>query len=404
MQFHSEDRGVFDDDTVKLTKDGYLIATPRVARTGIQLYSGKEMGQPDKHVVRVYRPEAEVFSKDALASYAFRPVTDNHPPEMVSANNWKKYAVGSISGDVLRDGEFIRTPLVVMDRATIRKIADGKAELSVGYDTEIVFGEGLTPDGQPYDAVQTAIRVNHVAIVDAARGGNKLRIGDEVGHFDNVYSKQPAEPKVEIEQMSTKIVDVAGIKLEVPEVAASVIAKVLADGEANVKRLMDALDAANAALADATSKSVTALSEAVAAHEATKAALVEANKKLADGAMTPALLDAAVAARADVIAKAKAVMGATFDAGTKSDAAIRREVVDAKIGDAAKGWSDDNVSAAFVTLTRDAKSVVDNSTVHRQAAAFDGVNTGDAFAIADKAVETRNARLANAWKTAGAAN
>lgn len=43
--------------------DGYLGADARVARTGIQLYAGHEVGKPEMAVVRVYRPEGEVFSK-----------------------------------------------------------------------------------------------------------------------------------------------------------------------------------------------------------------------------------------------------------------------------------------------------------------------------------------------------
>jgi Uncharacterized protein conserved in bacteria (DUF2213) len=32
------------DAKVRFTKDGYLVATPRIARTGIQLYRGSECG------------------------------------------------------------------------------------------------------------------------------------------------------------------------------------------------------------------------------------------------------------------------------------------------------------------------------------------------------------------------
>jgi hypothetical protein len=35
----------------------------------------------------------------------------------------------------------------------------------------------------------------------------------------------------------------------------------------------------------------------------------------------------------------------------QSDAQIRRQVVDSKLGDVAKGWSDDQITASFNTLT-----------------------------------------------------
>jgi len=109
--------------------DGYLVADARVARTGIQLYAGYEVGKPEMPVVRVYRPDAEVFSRDTLASFAHRPVTNDHPEEPVTADNWREHAVGQTADEIARDGQFIRVPLMVADAATIKAIEDGKREL-----------------------------------------------------------------------------------------------------------------------------------------------------------------------------------------------------------------------------------------------------------------------------------
>lgn len=185
-QIEMQDRVSLDDANIRMTGDGYLIATPRIARTGIQLYRGSEVHMDDKTIVRVYRPEQEVFHKDHMHSLAFRPVTDDHPREMVTSDNWKKYAVGSIGDEVARDGEFIRVPIVLMDQAVIDKVRDGKSELSVGYMCDLKFEDGVTPDGEKYDAIQTNIRANHLAVVDAARGGVKLRIGDDAGKRVNM--------------------------------------------------------------------------------------------------------------------------------------------------------------------------------------------------------------------------
>jgi cation transport regulator ChaB len=82
-----------------ITPEGYLKAAPRIARTGIQLYSGDELGWENKPVVRVYRPETEVFSLDALKGLSNRPVTINHPDQMVDSKNWKQHAVGHLGSD-----------------------------------------------------------------------------------------------------------------------------------------------------------------------------------------------------------------------------------------------------------------------------------------------------------------
>lgn len=167
---------------VKKTKDGYLVANPRIARHGIQLYRGSELGIKDKAVVRVWRPEEEVFSKDAVASLTHRPLTNDHPPVPVTAENWKKYATGQFGDEAMKDGDFLRVPMVMMDSAAIADYDAGKRQLSVGYSCDLVIESGTVPDGaykgQAYDAIQRGIRGNHIAQCKAARGGERLAIGD----------------------------------------------------------------------------------------------------------------------------------------------------------------------------------------------------------------------------------
>ena len=56
----------------KDTQDGYLVATSKIARTGIQLYRADEVGLIGSHAVRVYRAESEVFSKDEIGRASCR--------------------------------------------------------------------------------------------------------------------------------------------------------------------------------------------------------------------------------------------------------------------------------------------------------------------------------------------
>ena len=46
--------------------------------------------------------------------------------------------------------------------------------------------------GEEYDAIQTNLHMNHLALVDKARGGDKLRIGDQ-GNPDIISPAQPTE-------------------------------------------------------------------------------------------------------------------------------------------------------------------------------------------------------------------
>src|SRR5689334_4721001 len=91
VQFH--DRALIDGPA-RLTKEGHLVATARVARANnIQDYMPSEIGmepKADGTPYRIFRPEAEVFAKDALSSAAHRPITIDHPKQDVSAENWKQ--------------------------------------------------------------------------------------------------------------------------------------------------------------------------------------------------------------------------------------------------------------------------------------------------------------------------
>ena len=165
------------------TADGYMVADVRCARTGVQQYTGAEVGRPDLASVNVYRPESTVFDRASLATYAGKPVTIGHPSVPVNAENWKKYAVGDVGMDIARDGEFVRVPLKLMDFAAINAVQGGQKEISMGYSVEIEWESGIAPDGSHYDAIQKGpLRINHLAIVEKARGGDQLRIGDSMNN------------------------------------------------------------------------------------------------------------------------------------------------------------------------------------------------------------------------------
>jgi len=163
------------------TDEGYLIVPARIARTGVQEYYAGEMGLQDREVtdtVRVYRPASEVFSSDSLGSFSSKPVTDNHPPVLLDAKNTKTYAVGFCEPDIIKDGDYVKAVLHITDSAAIERVKSGKVELSNGYTSKIEWTPGVTSSGEAYDAIQTDIRGNHIAIVDAGRCGAACRIAD----------------------------------------------------------------------------------------------------------------------------------------------------------------------------------------------------------------------------------
>lgn len=362
------------------TADGYLVADARIARTGIQTYLGSEVGQPDKATVRVYRPGSEVFSEDTLKSAAHRPVTNDHPAELVSSDNWKQHAVGQTGDEVTGEAIFIRVPLMVSDGATIRDIEAGKRELSAGYTCDLDFTPGTTPTGEAYDAIQKNIRLNHVAIVQAGRAGSQVRIGDGAVKW-GASPVNDATPEKD-PPMTLKTVTVDGIPVEVTDQGATVIAT-LQQRIADAATKATATETAHAAVVDGLNKQLAAKDAEI---DGLKAKVVDA-----------AALDKLVASRANLVTVAKAIAKDVKVEGL-TDAAIRKAVVTAVLGDAAvKDKADAYIDARFEILAEDAAKKAANPADPFAAALKDGIQpTGDA----DKAVTDAYAAMVKDMQSA----
>lgn len=320
------------------TADGYLIAEAKSVRTGIQLYSGDEVGKPEMPIVRVYRPADQVFADASLQSFTHAPVTMNHPDEAVTADNWKDLAVGEVSTAAKKDGEWVHLPLILKDAKAIAEVEEGKRELSAGYTCELVWGDGVTPDGQQFDATQTNIKINHLAVVTRARAGSQARIGDGASWGASPFTQTADERKGPMADTLRKML-VDGLQVETTDAGAAAIEKLLGDKKALETRLDDAEKAHQAALA------------AKDAELAKKDAAIDAEKAKV---LSDADIDKRVQARADLITVAKSIAKDVKTEGL-SDAAIRKAVVVAKFGDAAiAGKPDAYVDARFDLLVEDA--------------------------------------------------
>jgi hypothetical protein len=368
---------VFDAGAnVHRTADGYLAASPRIARTGIQVYKGWEMGVPEKETVRIYRPEKEVFAPDSLRSYAHKPVTNDHPKEAVTSDNWRKYAVGHTADEILRDGGFIRIPIMISDANTIQDIEEGKTQLSLGYTMELDWTPGKAPNGEAYDGVQRNIRANHLALVAAARGGKELRVGDSTEGTTLM-----------------KKITVDNASFDVDDAAAVVIPR-------HVERLEKGV--ADAAVALKTAQ------DAAAKDAATIATLTAENatlkKKVEDAKLTPQQIEQLVRDRAEVVGLARAVLGDKVVTDGREVSDIKRQVVDSAMGATAKSWNEEQVASSFAVLTKDAK-------VGEQREARDGLTRAlsnpavphNAQQTLDAAYEEYDASLRNSWKKKTAA-
>ena len=366
---------------VRRTSDGYLTAFARAARTGVQVYRGVELGRPDMEFVRVLRPETEVFSDKSLRTYTHRPMTNDHPPVPVNKDNWKKYAVGQTGGEVLRDGQYVRVPIVLMDRDVIADYESGKKQLSLGYLSDIDWSAGVE-DGVEYDAVQRNIRANHLAVVAAARGGPKLAIGDE-----------QKERRMTDKTLKTMLVD--GVSVEMTDTAAQIVdrefaklRKQIADSETTAQEKTEKVSALEKQVAELTASSQKA-------NDAQTAEIAALKQQVADSQVTPQKLDQLVKDRAEVVEKARAVIGDKLIVDGKSLADIRKQVVLAQLGDTAKDWNDTMIGAGFATIVSNVKIESKDAL----ADAFRSKPIGDADAArVSEAYRKRDEDISNAWK------
>ena len=144
-----------------------------LTRTGIFSYQN-----PDGSTRREYRPADEVFSPASLASFSGRPLTVGHRLDAVTSNEWKDVAVGDVRDDAKPAGDFVRATVQVNHAGTIARV-DSKdlVEVSCGYKCDLDPTPG-TYQGQPYDAIQRNIRLNHVALLppNMGRAGNSVRL------------------------------------------------------------------------------------------------------------------------------------------------------------------------------------------------------------------------------------
>jgi hypothetical protein len=408
------------------TPEGFLRVPIVIARSGIQLYTAEEVGdesRPPGEVVRVWRPPDEVFSPDAISSFRGKPITNDHPGELIDAasigdieSGWS----GWTCDDVRRDGDLLIGTAVVARKDAIQDINAGKKELSGGYSAVYEVVSGVSPAGESYDAIQTKIRGNHVAIVKAGRCGAACRIADhKTGATERLHREghtvkiqlggKDHEVSDDTASAITAITDASAAKdTELEELQAKFDAeKAARDGLA--QKLLDKNDEGEEEEEDEgleeeedefpfekkekgedkklSAKDASKLSKkALIAHSDRLQARLDAN----DSAAHAAKSDERVHARADLIADARRLFPAVETHGQKAHA-IRCEVIractDKDMSDKSRAY----VSARFDMLKEGGGEA--DRFIRRNPA--DGV-------VPDKCRDARRAsmdRSANAWKS-----
>lgn len=209
-------------DRAKRTGAGGARVPASISRTGVQVYTD-ENGK----VVREFRPPEAVFAPGSLATLASIPVTVGHPPGGVTPLNHRQVSVGHVTDappGKRNDGpvDWVDTAMVVSDAEALRRIdlppehPKALTEVSMGYMADVVPEPGVTPDGQHYDARQTNIRFNHLALLETghARAGKGARLRLDGNQEPTMFARTDDNSTPAQVQAHKQLVKVDGIDCE----------------------------------------------------------------------------------------------------------------------------------------------------------------------------------------------
>lgn len=210
----------FIKGSIEKTPEGFLVIEAVITRPGVFTYMVG--GKPTKR----YCPPDVVFDEKSYNTLKLKPVIAGHPymepGNVITPENVKEWEKGSVGETIYRSGDDLMCKFTVKEKTAIEQIENKElAELSCGYLVQVDNTPGYTPDGVPYDSVQTARPMyNHISLERSGRVGNAiipaLDSGEEVRgvSFDNEETQKSSNIGVN-SNMAT--ITENGVSYEVPD-------------------------------------------------------------------------------------------------------------------------------------------------------------------------------------------
>ena len=340
------------------TPEGYLTVNVPITRPGVFPYQ-----RQDGTVQMEAKLPDEIFSDRTIRSARSKPVTDGHPNEPVTIDNYQTYAKGMSHTDSRVEDFKLYISLTVTDKALIEKIHEGYNEISIGFLSDVVAESG-TYNGDQYEYVQRNVEINHIAIVEKGRAGPEvaIRADSDAWQVNDDNKGGHTMPVYKID----------GKDFEVDSAVKSHIEKLQAQLETAQTKAgtVDALQGR---------------------YDALETKLEKAEKDLADEKakqVSADELDKHVEARVQLIGAAKPLLGDSFDFVGKSDREIKEAVISTTKQDfKGDGKSDDYINAFFDATVEQVQSTGFSSTGANSA------YTGDAATNEKELEEMKNKRL-----------
>lgn len=336
---------------------GFLYAkNVPIARTGVFPYL-----KADGAVSWEAKLPTELLADSTVESANGKPVTNDHPDELVTKDNAGKYMKGVTMSNAHTEGDTIRVDMAITDSDLIKAIQGGKQELSIGFRTDVepVSGEY---DGMHYDSIQKSIEINHVAVVKRGRAGHNIRITGDSAAMVEDYVPQTGKKgpemadytKVYLGDSSVTVLDSDVEKVTKANQDLQSAKSASADKDKQIADLKKQVADLKAQLADLKSGKEDADKAKAEADSANKtiAALQEKLKSFEGDAF-----DKKVAERLELIEAVKPYLGDSYDFSGKTERDIKLDSIKADDADFdAEGKSDTYINAYFDAMRAHHKS------------------------------------------------
>jgi len=347
----------WDYQPLEKNDEGFLLGRAVATTIGVFPYL-----QADGSVRRELRAPEHVYHPDSVASLKMVPITNDHPPGVaVTADNVGQYTVGNVGEEVTADQMhgFISTSVSIQQKKAVQDVEAGKRGLSCGYTTDVVERPGIW-GGVAYDAIQTNIRYNHLAIVDEGRAGDDAvlkmdgaMVAEECGGTKRKNEKN--KPKKKGDGMDKDIV-LDGLTYTVPGHVAITLDKAIAGAkDAEAAKLK-----ADEALVEVTTERDTLQGK----FDQSEKEVVELKAKLDD--CIPKAEVAAFAAKAQkldaAVTKSKAVVAEDATDLDKKKAVILAMDAEAKLDSVSEGFID----GAFAMICKKLDTLVEADIANAQ--------------------------------------
>lgn len=149
-----------------------------ILKAGIFPYLGSEIGQGEtSRVYKVLRSEEELSKPETIKSFELLPLINEHLVLGELGTDTDDKPIDGIVGEsIYFEAPYLKSNIKVFGKHIKKLIEVGKIELSAGYSCKYIPVEN-NPD---YDFIQTDIRANHLALVDAGRNGSDVAVQDHI--------------------------------------------------------------------------------------------------------------------------------------------------------------------------------------------------------------------------------